>query len=236
MQTENRNEIDGVIESLEAAKNELKIKSQILNDKLQEIEKLKAAVAMKENQFIVEINKRNEMEAVYRQKYELQSGDYDKLLSKNQKKDDLLDEYEAQIEAQSKELEVCKEQLRKLRAQIEEKGKLAEEFLEKIQEMESVKADFESTQSANLRSLEKTISGLQSVIVEKERRIKEVEAGINELEAAYQERVRGLENAVRGLSEDNQVKEREVKTLLFEIDKQKKLAKENLANLTKIFS
>ena len=59
MQTENRNEIDGVIESLEAAKNELKIKSQILNDKLQEIEKLKAAVAMKENQFIVEINKRN---------------------------------------------------------------------------------------------------------------------------------------------------------------------------------
>lgn len=225
-----------LISEIEDLNTEVRIKSQLLTEKSSEIEKLKSELDRKAEVASNEAARRMEVEDTWRAKVENEQLEYQKLRSKYQKKDELLDEYEAQIEGLQSEVERSDENVRRLRIEIESKGKVAEECYEKVKQMQMEKRAFEDHQSISLRELERNIDNLNQVIKTKDNRIRELERGLREVEETYKDIVTQLERKNRELSSECHTREKEIKTLLYEIDNQKKLAKENLANLTKIFS
>ena len=223
-------------DELESLKTEVRIKAQLLNEKAAENERLRSEVAGKENLLSLELVRKSEVEESCNARVELEKLEYQKLRAKYQKKDQLLDEYEAQIEALQGELEAAEKTAKSLRQDLLEKGQLAEECLKRLEAQQGHKRAFEDAQANAVAELQRTVEGLSLALRQKDARVKELEAAAREAELAHRDRLRGLEDSNKALLQDNLVKEREVVTLLNEISKQKKLAKENLANLTRLFS
>lgn len=225
-----------LLSETEDLKTELRIKNQLLLEKNAEVEKLKSDVERKENQMLSETARRMETEETMKGKLELEQLEYQKLKSKYKKKDELLDEYEGQIENLQRELDQSEKDIEKLRMELENKGKLAEDCYEKVKQMQTDKRMFEDNQNMALKELERRIEGMNSLIKKKDDRIKELESGLKEVEGRYKTIILELERKNRALTSECSTREQDINTLLYEIDKQKRLAKENLANLTKIFS
>jgi len=235
---ENQRKLDDKLseDEFESLKTDLRIKSQLLNERVAENERLKGELANKENLLALELMRKSEIEEACQSRVELEKLEYQKLRAKYQKKDQLLDEYEAQIEALQADLEAADKANKSLKQDLLDKGKLAEECLRRLEALQSHKRQFEENQAVSIGDLQRTVEELNASLRQRDARAKELEAAAREQEKLFREKLRVLEDGNKILLQDNLVKEREVVTLLNEIAKQKKLAKENLANLTRIFS
>lgn len=221
---------------LDDYKTEAQIKSQLLIEKSNEVEKLKTELSRAETLLAAESARRIELEQLANERADKERLENDRLISKCAKKDALLDEYEGQLDTLQRELDKQEDLVRRLRMEIESKGRMAEECFERLKQLQADKKIFEETQAQTTKDLEKNIDALNSIIRSKENRIRELEAGIREIEGKYREILQQMDAKNRKLSDECAIREKEIRTLLHEIEKQKKLAKENLANLTKIFS
>ena len=235
---ENHQKIDekAMEEELEAVKTDLRIKAQLMNEKVAENEKLKSEISSKENQLAFELVRKSEVEENCNNRIEIAEMEYQKLKVKYQKKDQLLDEYEAQIESLSTDLENTENMVKRLRTELLEKGKIAEECYNRLNQIQAEKRLFEESQVGPLRDLERKLEAMSESIRQKDQRIRDLESAGREIEKVLKDRIKSVEEGNKMLLSDNATKEREIKALLNEISKQKKLAQENLANLTKIFS
>jgi hypothetical protein len=225
-----------MLDALEDAKTELKIKANLLHEKTLEVERYKAELSHKDALISAEITKKLEAEELCKERIESEQVEYQKLRAKYQKKDDLLDEYEGQIEGLQQALTQTEEQVTRLRKELDEKGQLAQECLDRLQSLHTDKKLLEDNHQTILSDLQRTVDSLNNSLRQKNARVRELEEGMREIESAYKDRLAFLEENSKALQQDNAIKEREIRTLLFEIEKQKKVAKENLANLTKLFS
>ena len=102
-------------DELESLKTDLRIKAQLLSERVAEAERLRGELASKEQLLSLELVRKREVEEACDARVELEQLEYQKLRTKYQKKDQLLDEYEAQIDALQADLEAAEKANKALR-------------------------------------------------------------------------------------------------------------------------
>lgn len=222
-----------VVDDLRA---ELQIKAQILSQKHRELEELKADLTSKDMLLTKESQKVQELQDIQEQTLELERTEFKKLEVKYLKKDTLLDEYENQLQLLKEEINQKEKNLGILRNQLSEKGKLAEEMVQKVENLYGEKSLFEGKFESKIQSLEDTVTNLTFVGGKKDAKIKQLERDFVKLEGDMSQIVAQLEAENKTLKKESDIKTDEIKLLLTEIDKQKKAARENLQALTKMFT
>ena len=236
LESGHKDDLAALESQLETQSAELGLKSHLLREKSEESDRLKTELDSKSLQLATQLQKASEMEAQHRQRLQEVETEYARLQHKYSKKDGLLDEYEEKIELLQTELRKAEEVNRKLKGDILSQGKTADECLERLRILETERQRDGQAAKEVIVQAEEKIQKLNSLISRKEARILELENGILEVKGAYTQRLTDLQNENKSLRDDCGTKEREIRTLIFEIDRQKAAVKENLAGLTRIFS
>ena len=236
LETSHKDELQSLQSELETQSNELALKSHLLREKSEELEKLQCELELKSLQLATHLQKMGDLETQHKQKLQEVENEYNRLQHKYMKKDGVLDEYEEKIEALQSELRKSEDANRKLKSDIVNQGKTADECLERLKHLEADKQRDSVATKEVLAQAEERLNKLNSQLSRKDARIFELEAGLGEVKAACSQRIAELQQENKVLRDDVAVKEREIRTLIFEIDRQKAAVKENLAGLTRMFS
>ena len=236
LESNNIEEINELQEKYRELNDESSVTKTIIKDKTAQIEELKVDLSAKESELERQYRVQDDLKRGYEDKILLLEEEQEKLLKKADKSKMLMDDYETKIDEQYEKIEELRTQKKALKESILAKSKVMDQCLVQIQELKKEKIDRENEDINRIDELEEYKVEYEAAIENKDARIGELESGLNELKRAYEGRIRSLEAEKGALQEDNFVKEEEIKTLIFEIEKQKKMAKKNLKKLTQMFS
>lgn len=219
-----REEFEG---KMEDNSNTLKAKTVILEDKVKEIEQLKA-VQYESETYIedLKIENANEIKKLVSKK-DVLFAEVENLKSKLANANDLIDKYEIELSDKNNEIDELREELKEL------------EDDTKVEELRKREADLRKlldAKEARVNEMNEIIPDLKKTIIEKNAMIDSLTHKLNSTNAECLKTIDARDKEISILKTKLLEADQDVKTLMFELERKKKEAKQNLDKLQILFS
>ena len=181
------------------------------------------------------IRERDDLENFGKEKLEGAELDLERMRGKYNKKNDLLDEYEAKLQENENLLGEKDSELERLNEELANKGSMIDDCVRQIQELGSMERGKLVEKEERVMELENLLQRGMDKSQVKTRRLKDMEQAIMEIDNACNVKIHESEIQAGRLREELRVKDNEIKVLLVEMERQKSKAQEGLENFKKLF-
>ena len=232
----NVEEFEDLKNKLDEMSDDIKIKNKILEERNRELEGMKSTVASKNNDVERCLKEKDEIEILGKERLESLEFDLERLRGKYNKKNDLVDDFERKIAELNQLLDSKEEELMMVKEELESKGKVIDDCIEQIKELQVSRKREDHSKDNMLVELEGAVEVWREKCDGKNRQLKEIEGAIVEIDRACNKKVEELEKECGHLKADVLVKEKEVRTQLIDIERQKVKAKEAIDHFQKFLS